>query len=38
LGLVSDARPPNAPLPWVDLDDIDAIAALVDELARPWPP
>jgi molybdopterin-guanine dinucleotide biosynthesis protein B len=38
LGLASDARPPNAPLPWADLDDVDAIAALVDELARPWPP
>jgi molybdopterin-guanine dinucleotide biosynthesis protein B len=38
LAIASDARPANVPLRWVDLDDIEAIADLVDELARPWPP
>ncbi len=38
LGLASDARPANVSLRWADLDDIEAIADLVDELARPWLP
>jgi molybdopterin-guanine dinucleotide biosynthesis protein B len=37
VAIASDARPANAPLPWADLNDIEAIAGLVDELARPFP-
>jgi molybdopterin-guanine dinucleotide biosynthesis adapter protein len=38
LALASDSRPTNAPLPWADLNDIEAVAELVDRLARPYPP
>jgi molybdopterin-guanine dinucleotide biosynthesis adapter protein len=38
LAIASDRRPANAPLPWADLNDIEAIAELVDTLARPYPP
>lgn len=38
LAIASDSRPANAPLPWVDLSDIEAIADLVDKLARLYPP
>jgi molybdopterin-guanine dinucleotide biosynthesis protein B len=37
LALASDVKPPNVPLPWVSVDDVAAIAELVDTLARPWP-
>jgi molybdopterin-guanine dinucleotide biosynthesis protein B len=37
LALVSDTRPANLELPFAPLDDVEAIADLVDELARPWP-
>ncbi|HET7608947.1 MAG TPA: molybdopterin-guanine dinucleotide biosynthesis protein B, partial [Gammaproteobacteria bacterium] len=37
VAIASDARPPNVPLPWADLNDVEAIADLVDELARPYP-
>jgi molybdopterin-guanine dinucleotide biosynthesis protein B len=38
LAIASDVRPPNVPLRWAHLDDVEVIADLVDELARPWPP
>jgi molybdopterin-guanine dinucleotide biosynthesis protein B len=38
VAIASDRRPANARLPWADLDDVAAIADLVDELARPCPP
>jgi molybdopterin-guanine dinucleotide biosynthesis protein B len=34
VAIVSDTRPPNVPLPFAALDDVEAIADLVDELAR----
>ena len=37
VAIVSDHRPPNARLPFAGLDDIEAIADLVDKLARPYP-
>ena len=37
VALASDTRPPNLTLPFADLDDVEAIADLVDELARPYP-
>ncbi len=37
VAIVSDQRPPNVQLPFAALDDIEAIAGLVDELARPYP-
>jgi molybdopterin-guanine dinucleotide biosynthesis adapter protein len=37
VAVASDTRPPNLSLPFADLNDIEAIADLVDELARPWP-
>jgi molybdopterin-guanine dinucleotide biosynthesis protein B len=37
VAIASDERPPNAPLPFADLNDTAAIAELVDALARPWP-
>ncbi len=37
VALASDHRPPNLQLPFADLDDIEAIADLVDSLARPYP-
>lgn len=37
VAIVSDHRPPNARLPFADLNDIEAIADLVDKLARPYP-
>ena len=37
VALASDARPANLQLPFADLNDIEAIADLVDELARPYP-
>jgi molybdopterin-guanine dinucleotide biosynthesis protein B len=37
LAIASDARLTNVPLPFADLNDIEAIAGFVDELARPYP-
>ena len=37
VAIASDTRPPNLKLPFADLNDVEAIADLVDELARPWP-
>jgi molybdopterin-guanine dinucleotide biosynthesis protein B len=37
VAIVSDRRPLNLQLPFADLDDVDAIADLVDRLARPFP-
>ena len=37
VAFASNARPANLSLPYADLDDIEAIADLVDELARPYP-
>jgi molybdopterin-guanine dinucleotide biosynthesis protein B len=37
VAIVSDHRPPNVQLPFANLDDIEAVADLVDELARPYP-
>jgi molybdopterin-guanine dinucleotide biosynthesis protein B len=38
VAIASDLKLANAPLPSADLDDIEAIADLVDRLARPYPP
>lgn len=38
VAIASDIRPASLQLPFADLDDIEAIADLVDELARPYPP
>jgi molybdopterin-guanine dinucleotide biosynthesis protein B len=38
VALASDARPENLELPFAALDDIEAIASLVEALARPYPP
>jgi molybdopterin-guanine dinucleotide biosynthesis protein B len=37
VAIASDQRPPKARLPFADLNDIEAIADLVDKLARPYP-
>jgi molybdopterin-guanine dinucleotide biosynthesis adapter protein len=37
VALASDARPANLQLPWADLNDVEAVAAFIDELARPYP-
>jgi molybdopterin-guanine dinucleotide biosynthesis protein B len=37
VAVASDTRPPSLSLPFADLNDIEAIADLVDELARPYP-
>jgi molybdopterin-guanine dinucleotide biosynthesis adapter protein len=37
VAIASDHRPPNVRVPFADLDDIEAIADLVDDLARPYP-
>jgi molybdopterin-guanine dinucleotide biosynthesis protein B len=37
VALASDTRPVGVALPFADIDDIEAIADLVDELARPYP-
>ena len=37
LAIATDAPPKNAPVPAADLDDIEAIANLVDRFARPLP-
>ena len=37
VAIASDTRPPST-LPFADLNDIERVADLVDELARPWPP
>ncbi|HEX5046761.1 MAG TPA: molybdopterin-guanine dinucleotide biosynthesis protein B [Gammaproteobacteria bacterium] len=37
VALASDVRPPGVALPFADLDDVEAIADLVDELARAYP-
>jgi len=37
VALASDVRPANLQLPFADLNDVEAIADLVDELARPYP-
>jgi molybdopterin-guanine dinucleotide biosynthesis protein B len=38
VALASDTRPPNLKLPFAALGDVEAVAELVDELARPYPP
>jgi molybdopterin-guanine dinucleotide biosynthesis protein B len=38
LALASDERPANVSLPFANLDDIEAIADLVDDLAPPYRP
>jgi molybdopterin-guanine dinucleotide biosynthesis protein B len=38
VAIASDARPEHVTLPFADLDDVEAIADLVDRLARPYPP
>jgi molybdopterin-guanine dinucleotide biosynthesis adapter protein len=37
VAIASDERPANVSLPFADLNDIEAIADLVDKLARPYP-
>jgi molybdopterin-guanine dinucleotide biosynthesis protein B len=37
VAIASDRRPASAPLPFAALDDVEAVAELVDELARPYP-
>jgi molybdopterin-guanine dinucleotide biosynthesis protein B len=37
VAVASDVRPPNLSLPFAAIDDVEAIADLVDELARPYP-
>jgi molybdopterin-guanine dinucleotide biosynthesis adapter protein len=37
VAIASDVRPHDLRLPFADLNDIEAIADLVDELARPYP-
>lgn len=37
LALASDTRPADLALPFAELDDVAAVADLVDELARRWP-
>jgi molybdopterin-guanine dinucleotide biosynthesis adapter protein len=37
VALVSDRRPAGVPLPFAALDDVEAVADLVDELAKPFP-
>lgn len=37
VAVASDTRPPSLTLPFAALDDVEAIADLVDELARPYP-
>ena len=37
VAVASDVRPPNLALPFAALDDVEAIADLVDELARSYP-
>ena len=37
VAVASDTRPSNLTLPFAALDDVEAIADLVDELARPYP-
>jgi molybdopterin-guanine dinucleotide biosynthesis protein B len=37
VALASDTQPTNLPLPFANLADVEAIADLVDELARPYP-
>jgi molybdopterin-guanine dinucleotide biosynthesis protein B len=37
VAVASDTRPPNLSLPFAALDDVEAIADLVDELARSFP-
>ena len=38
VAIASDVRPANLQMPFADLDDIEGIADLVDDLARPYPP
>ena len=37
VAIASDTRPAGTTLPFADLNDIEGVADLVDELARPWP-
>jgi len=37
IAIASDVRPAGVLLPFADLNDVEGIADLVDELARPWP-
>jgi molybdopterin-guanine dinucleotide biosynthesis protein B len=37
VAIAAEPRPTQAPLPVAALDDVEAIADLVDELARPYP-
>jgi molybdopterin-guanine dinucleotide biosynthesis protein B len=38
VAIASDTRPANTALPFADLNDVESVADLVDDLARPWPP
>ena len=38
IAIASDTRPANTTLPFADLNDIEGVADLIDDLARPWPP
>jgi molybdopterin-guanine dinucleotide biosynthesis protein B len=38
VAIVSDIRPADVPLPFAALDDVEAVADLVDEHAQPYPP
>jgi molybdopterin-guanine dinucleotide biosynthesis protein B len=37
VAVASDRRPQSLRLPFADLNDVEAVAELVDELARPYP-
>jgi molybdopterin-guanine dinucleotide biosynthesis protein B len=37
VAIASDRRPSNVRLPFADINDVEAIAELVDRLARPYP-
>lgn len=37
VAVAADSRPANLALPFAPLDDIEAVASLVDTLARPYP-
>ena len=38
VAIASDTRPAHTTLPFADLNDIERVADLVEDLARPWPP
>jgi molybdopterin-guanine dinucleotide biosynthesis protein B len=37
VAIASDVRPADTSLPFAALNDVEGVADLVDELARPWP-